>query len=217
MNHLKKIAIKKLIENEIIKDKLKKELDQKVIERTEELNRANEILKEQADKINQINSKIDLENYVLKKNISEIIKARVTHESVKFEEFNKIYQDENACYEYLSDLKWKHGFSCRKCNGKAFSEGIEPYSKRCTSCNYTESVTSNTLFHKLKFPIINAFYILFIVTNNSQITIDEIALTLNMRRNTCWSFKNKIKSNIKNSKSKDLKNWNLIILHKSES
>ncbi len=211
---LRKVTIRNLEKNKIIKDKLKNELDSKVLERTLELKAANGLLKAQAEKINQLNSKIDLENNVLKKNIKEIIKSRVTHESIDFEAFNKIYPDEHSCYTYLNELKCGNGFSCIKCNSTHFSDGLELYSKRCTNCNYAESVTANTLFHKLKFPITKAFCILFMVTKNPKVTVDEIALTLAMRRNTCWDFKNKITTRIAESKNKELRNWELIILNK---
>ena len=41
------------------------------------------------------------------------------------------------------------------CKGKQFG------SRRCSKCGYRESVTANTLFHKLKIDILTAFNMLY--------------------------------------------------------
>ncbi|MBX9851208.1 MAG: transposase [Cytophagaceae bacterium] len=213
----KKIEIKKLEENKAIKNKIKLELDTKVLERTKELNEANQMLIARAEEVNKLNSKIDIDNSQLKNNIKELIKGRVTQESITLEAFSKIFPDESACYKYISNLKWKQGYKCRKCGNQTYSNGLEPYSRRCASCNYIESATSNTLFHKLKFPISKAFYMLFLISRNSKITIDELSTALNLRRNTCWNFKNKIQNSIaannKEDLGSDIKDWDLLIIN----
>ncbi len=44
-----------------------------------------------------------------------------------------------------------------KCSHVHYMDGKQPFPKRCKSCKYDESVTSHTLFRKLKFPIEKAF------------------------------------------------------------
>jgi hypothetical protein len=66
---------------------------------------------------------------------------------------------------------------------------------------YTESPTANTLFHKVKFDILKAFYIVYFVsTNKKGITSMELSRKLNLRQKTCWAFKRKVMKATKSSK-----------------
>lgn len=71
--------------------------------------------------------------------------------------FNKRFKEDADCYEYLSLIKWENGFVCRKCNCDKHYNGKKLFSKRCLRCKYNESPTTNTMFEKLKFPILIAF------------------------------------------------------------
>ncbi len=62
-----------------------------------------------------------------------------------------------------------------------------------TRCSYVESPTSQTLFHKVKFDLVKAFYIVYFVsTNKKGITSTELSRKLSLRQKTCWSFKRKV-------------------------
>ena len=82
----------------------------------------------------------------------------------RFEGLNSIkftlrfHQDE-ACYQYLSDIKWEQGYTCKKCNNKGYCKGLKPYSRRCVKCGYDASPTSGTMFDKCKIPLHIAFFI----------------------------------------------------------
>jgi hypothetical protein len=50
----------------------------------------------------------------------------------------------------------------------------------------------------IKFPIEKAFYIVHLaITERDDFTVDEISQMLDLRRNTCWSFKGKVSKIIK--------------------
>ena len=76
-------------------------------------------------------------------------------------EFQKQFHDTISCLEYLSQLKWKDGYACRKCGWQKFTKGYIPFSKRCQRCHYDETPTAHTMFHKLKFSLPKAFYGVF--------------------------------------------------------
>lgn len=210
-----KILINKLKERDKLNDRIKNELDKKVEERTSELNKANEELKSQAEYLNYLNAQIDLDNYQIKKKIITIEKSRITQESIQDDEFFKLYPDEISCLKYLAELKWKKQFECRKCKNHTYSEGNVEFSRRCNKCNYIESATANTLFHRLHFPLNKAFYLLFLVTvKKKNITLKELSETLGIRKNTCWTFRKKINDRIDELKEKS--SWENIILNTNE-
>ena len=122
------------------------------------------------------------------------------YKSLSLFEFQEKFPDVESCQSYLAELKWKEGYQCIKCGHKNYCDGASPYSRQCTSCNYTESPTANTLFHKVKFDLLKAFYIVFFVsTNKKGITSTELSRKLSLRQKTCWAFKRKVMKAMKSS------------------
>jgi len=122
----------------------------------------------------------------------------------------QMFVDDNKCLEFLADLKWKDGFTCRKCGNTNHCPGKSPYSKRCTKCKNEESATTGTIFHHCKFPISKAFYIAYnVCKNNEDISTYEFARRLSLRQMTCWKFKDKIKKAIETA-GEVPENWTAI-------
>mgnify|MGYP003610978991 FL=1 len=106
--------------------------------------------------------------------------------------FNKRFKEDIDCYEYLSLIKWERGYMCRKCNSDKYCKGKKPFSRRCLKCKYDESPTTNTMFEKLKFPILIAFHIIFkISTKKKGMSSMELSNEFELRQKTCWAFKQK--------------------------
>lgn len=201
--------IEQLHENEKLKTKVNRELESKVKARTEEVERkneelhaANQRLKELTDQANQWNIKLDLDNRKLQTDLRELEKARILLKDARFDEFSSVFPDERACMQYLAELKWKEGYRCKKCENTIFGKSKQAFGRRCTKCNYDESATVDTLFHRLRFPINKAFYMVYLVSIKDQsATVDELSEILSLRRETCWSFRKKILEARKSSKT----------------
>ena len=120
--------------------------------------------------------------------------------SLSLFEFQERFSTKTDCLSYLADLKWSSGFRCRRCNHDHYCVGNSPFSRQCTRCRYVESPTANTLFHKVKFDLVKAFYIVYFVsTNKKGITSTELSRKLNLRQKTCWAFKRKVMKAMKSS------------------
>ncbi len=123
------------------------------------------------------------------------------YKSLSIFDFQKMFPDDESCYKYLVDMKWKDGFKCTKCGHTKFCAGNSPHSRQCTKCRAIESATSDTLFHKLKFPILKAFYIVYYVsTSKKGISSTEISRKLELRQKTCWLFRQKVMKSMESSK-----------------
>lgn len=218
-----KSIIEQLRENERLKDRVNRELEQKVKERTKEieekshlLESANDKLKIQAEEIQRMNLLLDADNRKLQNNVKDLVKARVMQEDVDFDEFRKIFPAEDSCYRYLAELKWEKGYICRKCGHTRFCDGKEKYSKRCTRCRYDESPTAYTIFHRLKFDVLKAFYMVFLVyANKGKITSLDLSQMLKLRQSTCWTFSKKVTKAMKERKkttTSDGHGWSYLIL-----
>jgi len=125
--------------------------------------------------------------------MSAIFKAELDDKNLE-----ELFNSEDKCYEFLADLKWSNGFTCRKCGNSNYCAGKTPHSRRCTKCKTEESSAAGTIFHNCKFPISKAFYIAYSVCKGKEdISTYEFARRLSLRQMTCWNFKTKIRNAIK--------------------
>ena len=80
------------------------------------------------------------------------------------EQLEELFNSDEKCFEFLAELKWSDGFTCRKCGNTNYCSGKSLYSRRCTKCKTEESATTGTIFHNCKFPISKAIYIAYNVS-----------------------------------------------------
>ncbi len=107
--------------------------------------------------------------------------------------FQSQFSSAEDCYDYLVNLKWGGGYQCCKCGHSHYCAGKKIHDRQCTRCNHLESPTSGTLFHKVKFPIQKAFWIVyFMATNKKGIASTELSRKLQLRQKTCWLFRMKV-------------------------
>ncbi|MDN3670245.1 7TM diverse intracellular signaling domain-containing protein [Echinicola jeungdonensis] len=195
-----KRAIKQIEINYALKEKVTQELELKVEERTRELKDKNQLLEkyneqlmEKDEEIKRFNAILDKDNWKLKSSIKASFQARLTNKLLSYEEIQKIFPDQAACFRYLEEFKWGQGFVCRHCGNTKFSKGPKLFTKRCSKCGHIDSVTAGTVFHGIKFPIEKAFYIAYsTISNSEKQTLDQLSEQLDLRRNTVWTFKKKI-------------------------
>lgn len=200
--------IRQMAENVKFKDSLNQQLETKVEERTKEvyhksliieaknaeLVAANDLLLQQAEEISRMNVLLEQDNQELQTNVEKVTRDRVMSADVDFEEFSKIYPDKETCMLFLSDLKWKDGYTCRKCKNTHYYNGHIAYSRRCSKCGYEESVTTNTVFQNTRIPINKAFYMIYLIySTKGKISSHKLAEILNIRQSTCWTYGSKIK------------------------
>jgi len=207
--------------NDSLQQRVNKELEGKVKERTKELQSktdelqiANNELEELKRELYAMNSKMDVNIWELKKEVKKEVEARILNDTISLEEFMSVYTD-TYCLQYLRDLKWKNGFECPKCGNKKFGRGNNNFTYKCTQCQHQESVTSNTLFHAIKFPISKAFYLAYYLhKNGNDVSYEELANKLNLSKNTVWKFGKKVLLVVEamGKKSKASDAWDRLIM-----
>lgn len=194
--------LRQMQDKNLLKDRINRELETMVQERTRELQlktkeieRSNELILQKDEEIKRINSFLDKDNWSLKSKVKQSFKARLTGQALTFLEFSQIFNDASACLRYLEDLKWGQGFVCGACGNDKGSAGPRIFTKRCTKCGYIESVTANTIFHGVRFPLEKAFYITYLEVNQIQkYTLDHWVEMLDLKKNTVWSFRKKVRN-----------------------
>ena len=75
-------------------------------------------------------------------------------------EFEKMFTTEEQCLDYLKELRFPKGYSCRKCQHNEYwlnNRGIMV----CKNCKNELSITSGTIFHRSKLPLVVIFRVLW--------------------------------------------------------
>lgn len=127
-------------------------------------------------------------------------------ESLTIFDFQQQFADDKSCMTYLSNVKWSSGFICPQCSNPKYCNGHKEHIRQCTKCNYLASPTSGTLFHKVKFPLLKAFYIVYYIsTNKKGISSTELSRKLGLRQKTCWLFKQKVMQAMKSRGNNKIK------------
>lgn len=121
-------------------------------------------------------------------------------------EFMDRFSTEEKCKNYLLEMKWKNGFICDKCNHSHYwTKKGNPYVRVCKSCRHINSITANTLFHKLKFPLRKAFLILFeMSTTTKGCSSPVMARKLGINQKTAWLFMSKVRKAMSSSETHPL-------------
>lgn len=120
-------------------------------------------------------------------------------------EFNKRFSNDEDCYRYLVDIKWKNGFQCSRCGCEKSYSGRTYYYRRCKNCDYNESVTANTVFHGIKMPILKAFHMVFRLTAKKKgMSTVELGSEVGVQQMTAWLFKRKVQAVMKKDKDDKL-------------
>lgn len=77
-----------------------------------------------------------------------------------FQEFLYQFKTEDDCWNYLFEMRWPDGFQCPKCNGaKYWVTGKKLF--HCISCGHQASITSGTIFHGTRKPLLLWFHIIW--------------------------------------------------------
>lgn len=128
------------------------------------------------------------------------MKAEKMFVGVSILQFSARFTCKEDCLDYLSDLKWNEGYRCCRCGHKKYCGTSRYGERRCTRCRSVESPTAHTLFHKVKFPLLKAFYIIFYLSTSTKgNSTYELARKLDMSQPVVWRFKRKVMMAMKSS------------------
>ena len=112
-------------------------------------------------------------------------------------EFAEHFKTDLNCKEYLGEIKWKDGYTCRKCEGKTY-QIRNNFSRTCNKCSDTESPTSNTIFHRVRFGVRTAFFICFeMSTTTKSLSATQMGVRYGITEKTARLFMLKVREAMK--------------------
>ena len=116
-------------------------------------------------------------------------------------EFAERFKTDEDCQLYLAHFKWSEGFKCVKC-GHSRSQVRRNHSRTCNICSHTESVTANTLFHKVKFGLRKAFFICFeMATTTKSLSATQVGVRFGITEKTARLFMHKVREAMRSSEN----------------
>ena len=109
-------------------------------------------------------------------------------------EFEARFSTEEACLDYLFQLRWANGYLCPRC-GHSKGWRVRRVLIECASCSYQTSVTAGTVFHRTRKPLTMWFRLIWWVTS-----LKTGASALGMQRvlglrsyETAWTWLHKLR------------------------
>lgn len=110
-------------------------------------------------------------------------------------EFDKIFTSEDACLEFLEEVRWSNGFKCQSCKSEKFWN-LEPGIRRCQDCKFKNYVRAETIFDSSRLSLKTWFHaIWWVVSQKTGIS------ALNLQKNiglgsyrSAWLLLHKIRN-----------------------
>ena len=111
-----------------------------------------------------------------------------------FQEFLCQFKNEDDCWNYLFEMRWPDGFQCPKCN----SEKYWITKKRlihCIICEHQASITSGTIFHGTRKPLLLWFHnIWWVVAQKTGASANNLKDFMGFGSyETAWSWLHKLR------------------------
>lgn len=109
-------------------------------------------------------------------------------------EFEKQFASEEACQEYIYQLRWPEGFKCPRCNHqKAWAMRRKNW--WCSHCKFQVSITAGTIFQNSRIPLQIWFRAIWhIVSQKQGISAKGLQRVLGLNRyETTWILLHKLR------------------------
>lgn len=90
------------------------------------------------------------------KHVKEVLKKRIV--DLPITEFQKLFNDEDACRNYLFKSRCPKGFICLKCGHTEYYLIQKRHLYQCAKCKKQHSVIAGTLFQDTHLPLQKWFW-----------------------------------------------------------
>lgn len=111
-----------------------------------------------------------------------------------YQELLEWFPDNDACLDFLAQLRWPNGFVCPVCNGSScWLTGAGLW--MCQTCSRRTSVTAGTIFHRTRTPLSSWFAaIWFLTSQKNGISAQGLQRVLGFGSyETAWAWMHKLR------------------------
>lgn len=115
--------------------------------------------------------------------------------AIKFKEFRKQYETEEACREELFRLRFPDGFVCPKCGCQEYYSIRSRNTYQCRNCRRQTSVTAGTVMHRTHLPLTNWFWAMYLcATDKRGISASHLQRLLDVCYESAWYLLDRIRT-----------------------
>jgi len=115
-------------------------------------------------------------------------------EAITLFEFQKRFDSEEACMEFLEKLRWPNGFICPNCGHDVGYRISFRRLIQCAVCFRQTSVTAGTILHKTKTSLRKWFWMIYMMSEDKGgVSVRQLARQLGMHYDTAWHIAHKIR------------------------
>lgn len=100
------------------------------------------------------------------KNTKKVLRKR--KRDLPITRFQEKFASEEACQEYLFQLKWPHGFICPNCDHYEYYHVKRGHLYQCKQCKKQTSITAGTLFHRSHLPLVKWFWAIYLTSRDKR-------------------------------------------------
>ena len=83
-------------------------------------------------------------------------------------QFQSDFGTEEAWQRYLAACRWPDGFTCPRCGYEKAYELVNQRRQQCGKCRYQVSLTSGTILHRTKTPLIYWYWAAYLMTTDKR-------------------------------------------------
>ncbi|MFP5209644.1 MAG: IS1595 family transposase [Acidobacteriota bacterium] len=83
-------------------------------------------------------------------------------------QFQSDFATEEACQRYLEICRWPDGFRCPQCGHQRAYDLVRQRRRQCAKCRHQVSLTSGTILHRTKIPLMAWFWAAYLMTTDKR-------------------------------------------------
>ncbi|MBF0467140.1 MAG: IS1595 family transposase, partial [Nitrospirae bacterium] len=118
------------------------------------------------------------------------------YKEINLLDFQSKFSTEEECEQRLFELRWSDGFVCPRCGHKEYFKLPKRKLYQCKNkeCKYQSSVTSGTVMHRSRTPVLKWFWAIYLVSTDKR-GISALALSkrLSVSYWVAWTMLQKIR------------------------
>ena len=126
---------------------------------------------------------------------------------MKLSEMQKHYPTQQHCFDLLEELAWNRKPRCPSCGGKTVVGTYKTmyknkYGYRCGNCRLTYNVTTNTMLHHTRIPLVKWFTAIHIIKTFKRLpSCPKLSTMLDIAFPTALRMRAKIKKDLESDHS----------------
>jgi len=120
----------------------------------------------------------------------------MTNQKLSLIAFQKKFATEEACYQYLYNIRWPDGFVCPKCSHPKGYHIVSRKLIQCANpeCRYQASITAGTIMHRTRTPLVKWFLAIYLAARDKRgISAMALAKEIDVTYKTAWLMLHKIR------------------------